>query len=386
MGILAGISTRKGPVHFTVKYRPVDGDWQWVKEQFSTNDGEVCFQSLEALARNLDLYLRDPDPALNIPSSPVTDGSVLIWPINTSIAAAGKQACFSKFRLGAPSAYVRWFCLVRQSRAWLCPRHGRHPFSLSEDAVLASFLLNDGRNLVLVAVSSGEILTLLNSDHDGNIIVSSRNDGQEEGIVEVFAAVATTFERANAALMAYIRNNIDVGIAVTEARLHEGQDKASSEAGFGKMEPWYDSLAYCTWNGLGQDLDERKLLSALQVLSDNNIKLSTMIIDDNWQSLDFKGKSHFGYRWTEFEANQKGFPNGLKHTISIIRKKYPYIENIAVWHGLFGYWNAVSPDGGIARTYKTRLAKKQETGFQGGGSITVVDADDVYRMYDDFYG
>lgn len=33
----------------------------------------------------------------------------------------------------------------------------------------------------------------------------------------------------------------------------------------------YDGLAYCTWNGLGRELSEDKILSALQDLSDNGI-------------------------------------------------------------------------------------------------------------------
>lgn len=152
-----------------------------------------------------------------------------------------------------------------------------------------------------------------------------------------------------------------------------------------QLERWYDSLAYCTWNGLGQNLNEQKLLSALHLLSENGIKLASLIIDDNWQSLDFKGDSNFEYRWTRFEANQEGFPNGFKHTTSLIRERHPYVEKIAVWHGLLGYWNGIASDGEVAKNYNSRIARKQETGLLAGGSLTVVDTNDIYRMYDDFY-
>ncbi len=46
-----------------------------------------------------------------------------------------------------------------------------------------------------------------------------------------------------------------------------------------------DGLSYCTWNGLGQNLTEQKLFDALDSLSKNNINISNLIIDDNWQSL-----------------------------------------------------------------------------------------------------
>ena len=41
--------------------------------------------------------------------------------------------------------------------------------------------------------------------------------------------------------------------------------------------------------------------------------------------------------WKEFEANRDGFPSGLKQAVSSIRRKYPNIDHIAVWHALVSY-------------------------------------------------
>ena len=38
------------------------------------------------------------------------------------------------------------------------------------------------------------------------------------------------------------------------------------------MENWYDGLTYCTWNALGQDLNESKIYDALDILKANKIK------------------------------------------------------------------------------------------------------------------
>jgi alpha-galactosidase len=46
-----------------------------------------------------------------------------------------------------------------------------------------------------------------------------------------------------------------------------------------------DGLSYCTWNGIGKDLTEDKIFNALDELAKNKINISTLIIDDNWQSL-----------------------------------------------------------------------------------------------------
>jgi hypothetical protein len=48
-----------------------------------------------------------------------------------------------------------------------------------------------------------------------------------------------------------------------------------------------------------------------------------------------------------------------------------------------GYWGGISPLGAIAKEYKTRAVRKKDGSI--GGTITVVDADDVQRFYEDFY-
>lgn len=37
---------------------------------------------------------------------------------------------------------------------------------------------------------------------------------------------------------------------------------------------------------------------------------------------------------TDFEANKEGFPKGLQHTVTQIRKNHPDIQHVAVWHAL----------------------------------------------------
>lgn len=51
--------------------------------------------------------------------------------------------------------------------------------------------------------------------------------------------------------------------------------------------------------------------------------------------------------------------------------------------GKVGYWGGISPTGKIAKEYKTRQVRTKGGLF--GGTMTVVDADDIQRFYDDFY-
>jgi hypothetical protein len=143
-----------------------------------------------------------------------------------------------------------------------------------------------------------------------------------------------------------------------------------------------------TWNALGQKLSEKKIWDAVDTLAKHGIKFTSLIIDDNWQSLDYKGDGQFQYGWNGFEAEPDGFPNGLKAAISHIREKHPDIQHIAVWHAILGYWGGIAPDGEIAKKYKT-VEVMREVGSRRnlplGGKMTVVAEEDVSRFYDDFY-
>jgi hypothetical protein len=171
-------------------------------------------------------------------------------------------------------------------------------------------------------------------------------------------------------------------------------------------ENWYDGLGYCrssshagvwrtssngvigTWNALGQRLTEDKVLTAVDTLAEHNLNITSLIIDDNWQNIDYRGEGQFQYGWNGFEAEPKAFPHGLKHTITQIRSKHKNIQHIAVWHALLGYWAGISPDGEIAKTYKTTEVVREDAVRRNpplGGKMTVVAKDDVDKFYDDFY-
>jgi len=143
-----------------------------------------------------------------------------------------------------------------------------------------------------------------------------------------------------------------------------------------------------TWNALGQKLTEEKVLKAVDTLAENKINVTNFIIDDNWQSIDYRGHGQFQHGWNEFEAEPNAFPNGLKHLVSRIREKHPSIQHIAVWHAILGYWGGLSPDGKLARTYKTVQVVREDAERRNlplGGKLTLVAEEDVSRFYSDFY-
>ena len=267
--------------------------------------------------------------------------------------------------------------MVRLWAPWLAPRHGKGRFAPDKEAVLASFLRKDGLHVVVLAISGiDDVLTTLTSDETGHVIIKGRNDSESPGTSRVLVAVGKSFEVANAAVMYHARRIVtgyqsDNG---TEGELIALQDKDIKPQW---LEEWADGFAFCTWNSLGQKLTEDKIYEALDSLKETGVNISNLIIDDLWQSVDHPGAEQYVRGMTRFEANSEGFPSGLWHTVHEIRKRHPSIQHVAVWHALLGYWGGISPDGPIAKDYKTVQAS--------GPDWLLVDPEDISRWYADFY-
>ena len=387
-GTLIRPTSNSRPVHFTVKFRMKHEAWQWINDQSPQEDGELCFQAFEQVPVDLSAHLQySADEVLVNHLTNISLTETQLWSVTATIdPARGGCSTFRTIKLRLPSPATRWFSLVRISRPWLAPRQGKGHFFVSEDAVLASFLRCDGLNLILLAISIDDVMTVFRSDDQGNVLAVARNDGATERETRIIAAVSTTFENGIAVAMHHAREVVRKAIPALSEERQAMKDGESKSAGAKELEEWQESFIYCTWNGLRQQLDDDMIMDALKVLAEHDIKIISLIIDDGWQSLDNNGKSVFDRRWMNFDANGSSFRNGLKKTVSTIKENYSWVKYIAVWHGIFGYWGGVSPLGEVYKNYKTLEARKQQSGLLAGGSMTVVDAEDVFRLYDDFYG
>ncbi|KAG9641373.1 glycoside hydrolase family 36 protein, partial [Aureobasidium melanogenum] len=360
-----------------------DSGWKWIKDQSGLDDGQLHYQhSHEELG--FPEYFHGTSSDLNIRKMTADTPDTKLYSITAPIKPAkGKDSGYSKHVLGTPKDFTRWFSLVRLWSPWLAPRQGKDKFHLDKDAILASFLRHDGAHVVCLAISGVEdVLTVLQHDDSGNVVIQGRNDREKDGTSHVIVAVADSFEVANAAVMYHARKIVGGYESAT------GQMEAETKALMDKnvkaewLEEWYDGFTYCTWNGLGQKLTVDKINEALELLKKENIIIENLIIDDNWQSLS-EGQTQMDRAWTDFDANKEGFPQGLKYAVTDIRKNHPNINHIAVWHAILGYWGGVAKDGNIAKEYKTTTIQKEPGVAEG--EMLVVDASDAQRMYNDFY-
>lgn len=407
-----------GHSRFTVRFRTnPDTEWQWANQIHRISDGELIIsphhsliaKSLisapsESRARDdLAQYIDNLSPEVEVKSRHSECPGSLLWQISgaTELARDGASG-FKSLALGTPSSFTKYFSLVRIWSPWLGPRHGKDRFHLTEDAVICSFLRSDGINLVLLAVSGiNDVLTVFQSGDNGEVVIRSRNDNFEASDFNILVSAAEDFEVALAALVYESRKLVNPfsqgasGAAEKDRPLSPIDDDTvivEKDIKAQWLAEWYDGLTYCTWNGLGQNLTEDKILGALDSLKRNGIKISNLIIDDNWQSLDNEGQSQFRRRWQQFDANPKAFPRGLEQAVWKIRQFHPKIGHIAVWHALLGYWGGISPDGELAKKYKTKEVRVKDPAAGGPiahnvpeGKILAIHPDEIQQFYDDFY-
>ncbi|PYH47378.1 putative raffinose synthase protein Sip1 [Aspergillus saccharolyticus JOP 1030-1] len=405
-----GSPTHARHAQFTVRYRVnPDAEWQWVNQQQHTSDGEILFPSETrsfdsdepASAEDFSAYFESLSAHVDVQSCRSEAPGSKLWRVTGSITAAQEgQSGLTTSTLGVPASVVRYFALVRIWSPWLGPRHGKGKFALSEDAILCSFLRTDGVHVVLLGVSGlDNVLTLFGSDDNGAVVVKSKNDNLQESKFQVLASAAHDFEVAMSAVIYEARKLVRPFAEQTESPRvptpvsPPGDDIVLVEKDVKAqwLAEWFDGLTYCTWNGLGQDLTEEKILRGLDSLKSHGIKIANLIIDDNWQTLD-KDESQFRRGWKQFEGNPDAFPKGFKQTIQKIRSTHPNIDHIAVWHAMLGYWGGISPDGELAKRYKTKRIEITDPAARGAiahafdrGSILAIDPDDIQRFYDDFY-
>ncbi|KAI0877836.1 raffinose synthase Sip1 [Hypoxylon argillaceum] len=373
-------------LRFTLKYRSSPTQpWIWARDGLGVDDGFIIL-NVEAqcpLTDDLSNIIRGLNPELKVRSVTSQTPRTQLWTIEAAVAPAKNDvSAYADVELGIPwGGFVRYLALVRHSTAWLGPRHGKSNFSIDKDALLCSFISPEGKHLVLLGTSNiNNVITLIRSSNHSSVMVHLRNDENASSTGMLLAAVGDNCESAIAAAVYHARTLI---LSSTHKGPPQELPALRNDIRPEWMQDWYDGLGYCTWNALGQHLTEDKLLNAVDGLKQNNINVSNLIIDDNWQDVDSEGPNSNSFGWKKFEADPTAFPNGLKHTISQIRDKLPSIEHVAVWHALLGYWGGISPHGDIAQQYQTVQVCRED--WKVDGPMTVVANSDVGRFYDDFY-
>ncbi|KAG6056066.1 hypothetical protein E4U32_005916 [Claviceps aff. humidiphila group G2b] len=368
---------------FTIKFRSSSEQaWRWVHDE-GLDDGSILLNSPGFPSDRLqipDLNF-EWDVTSKISQSPGTRLWSLQCPIKGSTV---NDSSVRNVDVGTPwGSFLRWFALVRHQPAWLGPRQGSSRFNIDQDAILCCFLSHEGQTMAMLAVSGiGNMSATFSSNDKNTVCVHARNDSLSAGTVTILVSEGPKFDNTVASVMYEARKLLSpYTILNVDPDAFDGlrtRTAARLEA------EWYDGLGFCTWNSLGEQLSEGKLLDAMRTLAQHKLHITNLIIDDNWQSLDRVENDHnqAQHRWLEFEADRDAFPSGLKSLVKNIRALHPDIRHVLVWHALLGYWGGISPNGAIAARFKTSIVAQSK---KSQPDLTVIAQKDVGRFYDEFY-
>jgi hypothetical protein len=349
-------------------------------------DGELIFQrpsTPTALTSSLGNHIHGISSGCRVETQVPESSSASLWTISIPVPASSSQEpSLKQFVVGLPTYFTRYFALVRQSSFWLCPRHGFSKLALNEEAILLSFLRNDGCHLVVLAVSTDGVVMTMKSDDAGNIIALGRNDQVTPKYGRLVCAIGNTVEEGVRTVMARAKELISQSVATKPCSLADKgyNPKVENKGESLTQDDFHNELIYCTWNSLGPELTYSSFMAALHDLDASSIYPSTIIIDDGWQSVVPYGSTIFQHRLASIRASSKSFPDGLKQLVSEIKQKFPWVKNVGIWHGVFGYWGGIEPDSEIGKKYKLRWVDMKK-----GEEIWVIDSVDVQKFYDDFY-
>ncbi|KAL2016362.1 hypothetical protein VTK56DRAFT_3820 [Thermocarpiscus australiensis] len=378
-------------LNFTVKFRQgPDHDWRWVRSEQGVDDGVVVMRDTptqDGDTDDLPDLIPDLNPDLRWTSHISQSPGTRLWSVEAKVdGAKNDESAYAEVPLGTPwGRFLRWFALVRPWAPWLAPRHGKSSFELDKDALLCSFLSPRGRHLVFLGLSGlNGTMTLFRSDGSGRVVLHIRNDSTKATIGTILVAVGDSFETANAAVMYHARGLVMAASGPTVEK--EAGETAPRDVRPEWYEDWYDGLGYCAFPTIGQGLTEERILRDVDALAENNICISSLIIDDTWQDIDHRGEGQLDDGWNDFEAEPKTFPRGLKRLVSDIRSRHKNVQHIAVWHALLGYWGGLAPGGPLTKRYKTVEVVREDSGnLPVSGKMTVVAKEDVRKFYNDFY-
>ena len=253
--------------------------------------------------------------------------------------------------------------------------------------MLCSLLRKDGSVVTVAAPSPDDVYMVLETDEQGRLVVASRTDRVTDKPLSVLVSAAGSIEESIEAVMAQARLVANQSRMVGELIPNDIKSVFATPPATAHLDDLVDGLGYCTWNALGQDLDQEKLLRALRDLQKNGINFSTLLIDDGWQdigptNLSFDNPFFRGLK--NFKAPTEKFPGGLGGLTSAIRAENSHIKDIGVWHALLGYWGALAKEGRIVDEYET-LDVDGMMYYNERTKLKVVSPKSVQKFYDDFY-
>ncbi|KAK9719993.1 hypothetical protein K7432_004411 [Basidiobolus ranarum] len=342
-------------LEYTVRFKTnAEEDWSWIGQKEENSKVHV---SAESVLEEFEVDgLLEMEQLANWKFNKLRKN---VWSLEVEAKYSNEIQSFS---LGNIKTLVQWVALKRRGLYWLEPLTGLKNINFFDSDV--QYLLwqrRDGSFGVLIPVADESCSAALRTNKEGKIELSVINDSKESAEARLLLCSGIDpFEITKNCMKGAktILNTVDE----TELDTCDWYDKL------------YHRLGYCTWNAYYTDISHEKLVELSSSLRNSKVPVSYLIIDDGWLNISSSAQLK------TMSADPIKFPQGLKAVIKQIKKEYPSIQDVGVWHTLWGYWGGFSPDDEIGHAYKTVEVK-----LRNGGVVPLIHENDIERFFDDYH-
>lgn len=113
----------------------------------------------------------------------------------------------------------------------------------------------------------------------------------------------------------------------------------------------FEKTGWCTWDSLGQKVNEKAIFDKMDEFAELGLPVPWVLIDDGWSLADMEK-----LRLQGLDADGEKFPQGLAHTIQVLKEKY-HVSYVGVWQGIKGYWHGIEEGSEAERVLAKYLLK-----------------------------
>lgn len=139
-------------------------------------------------------------------------------------------------------------------------------------------------------------------------------------------------------------------------------------------------LGWCTWDAFPLCVTHEGMVQKAEEFKEKNIPVRWAMIDDMWSKVDQENaiKIMHDRSLSDFKADPKQFPKGLKAAVDDLKNKYGF--TVGVWHPITGYWRGFDPNGEAAKKYAEHLIE-----VTGERLVLRPTEHDFFTYHNEFY-
>lgn len=237
-------------------------------------------------------------------------------------------------------------CVYQHKEWWTRPAFGSSCKEIPENSQLIVFQNQQDYEVFLTVAGKDNRCDIAGNEEGLTVSLSSNLSNQQNisDVAFVYGRGTNPYE--------VIEDAASLALKLTHKNLQLRKDKPFPEL--------FESIGWCTWDSLGQDVSEKAIMDKMDEFQKLGIPIPWVLIDDGWSWVNQESKKLMG-----LDADREKFPNGIAGTIKILKEQY-HVKYVGVWQAIKGYWNGIARDSEAEKILAPYLME------YGNGEITMI--------------